>query len=225
MEKIKILTENKILRLKIDKNWTSDDFINIFNSLNLIYEILLELEFIDDEVEFLKKYKKENNLSESIKLKDQGFEFEILNDIQIIDGKLYKKLNYASISNNSLLIKDFSQNFTKKLLINDRTPNNLLKVSKIKFASPGFADFVGLGKIVEQVFDIVKYYFPNKENDLKNSLLEQDLITKKIDNLKSIGYSKKDIQKILNVRDSSILNIKNLKLSNKITKIEIKEIE
>jgi len=69
---------------------------------------------------------------------------------------------------------------------------------------------------------LFKYYFPSEETKLKNDLLKQDIITKKIENLKSIGVPEKDLRKILDVRNSSILNLKNLKLSNKITKIESK---
>tara|TARA_R110000850_G_scaffold75152_3_gene164125 strand:+ start:32 stop:709 length:678 start_codon:yes stop_codon:yes gene_type:complete len=225
LSKSKILTENKILRLKIDDSWTSNDFINLFNSLNIIYKILLELEFIDKENRFLQKYLEENKIPKNTKLHEQGLEFETLRDIQIIDGELYKRLNYSSVTNNSELIKDFRQEFTKTFLADDRMDNKSFKVRQIKYSSPGFADLIGIGKIVEQIFNMFKYYFPNKETDLKNSLLEQDLISKKIDNLKSIGFSEKELQKFLDVRNSSILNIKNLKISDKITKVEIKEIE
>lgn len=220
----KTLTENKILRLRIDDIWTSNDFINLFNSLNFIYKTFIELNAIEEERRFLEKFLGKNKLSNNVNLNEGASEFNTLTDVQIIDGQLYKKLNYSSISNNLELINDIQQEFTKKFLIDDVIDNKIFKVKQIKYSSPGFVDLIGIGKIVEQIFNMFKYYFPNKETDLKNSLLEQDLISKKIDNLKRLGYSEKELQKLLDVRNSSILNIKNLKLSNKITKIEIKNL-
>ncbi|MDL5515088.1 hypothetical protein QSE00_24980 [Arenibacter sp. M-2] len=194
-------------------------------SLNIIYKILTELEFVDDSNEVLRQWKKENNLGEDLKLIEQGLEFETIQDIQVIDGQLYKRMNYSSVSKNSVLVEDFRQDFTKAFLEEDRVDIKSFKVRSIKYSSPGFADLMGAGKIVEQIFDMFKHYFPNKETKLKNSLLEQDIISKRIENLKNLGFSKQELQKFLDVRNSSILNIKNLKLSDKITKVEVKEIE
>lgn len=225
MSKIKTLTENKILRISIDQSWSSNDFINLFNSLNNIYKILIELEFVDESKEFLKLWKKENDLGEDLKLSEYGIISETLQDFQVIDDQLYKRMNYSSVSNNSEVIKDFRQDFTKTLLEDDRIDINSFQVRLIKYSSPGFADLVGAGKIVEQIFDMFKYYFPNKETKLKNSLLEQDILSKRIENLKNLGLSTQELQKFLDVRNSSILNLKNLKLSDKITKVEVKEME
>lgn len=225
MNKTNTLTKNKALRVSIDNNWSSSDFVNLFNSLNFLYKIFIELEFLDDSIEMFIEYKKENN---DITFGDyflSGVVQRALHDIHIVDGNIYKKLNYSSVSNNSKLVTDRQQEFTKTLLNEDRIDHMVFKVSKIKYASPGYADLVGIGKIVEEIFNLFKYYFPNKEGRLNQVKLEQDIISKKIENLKSLGVKDKELQKLFDVRNNSILNIKNLKLSDKITKIEIREIE
>ena len=99
------------------------------------------------------------------------------------------------------------------------------KIFNNSFASRREPAWHGLGKIVEQLFDILKYYFPNKEIKLRNELLEQEIISLKVENLKSLGVSDEELQKIFDLRNNAILNIKDLKLSNKITNIEIKEVK
>ena len=219
------MTQNKILRIRIDQGWSSNDFINLFNSLNIIYKILVELDFVDESNEILKIWKEKSDSGDNLKLFEQGLEFQTLKDIQIIDGELFKRVNYSSVSNNSELIHDFRQDFTKNLLTDDRVDKESFKVRRIEYSSPGFADLIGVGKIVEQIFDMFKHYFPNKETKLKNSILEQDLISKRIENLKKIGFAEHELQKFLDVRNSSILNLKNLKLSDKLTKVEIREMD
>ncbi len=226
MNKIKTLTDNKILRVSLDESWGSNDFISLFDSLNFLYKILIELDALEEILEFFIQHAKDNNKELTTKdfLIDKN-EFRLLKDIRIVEGEIYKKINYSSISNNSMLIGDKRQELTKVLLNDDRFDRAVLRVSKIKYASPGFADLVGLGKMVEEIFNLFKYYFPNKERKLQQSLLEQDIISRKIENLKSLGIKDKELRKLLDVRNNSILNIKNLRLSDKITKIEIREIE
>ena len=93
------MTENKILRIRIDQGWSSNDFINLFNSLNIIYKILVELDFVDESNEVLKIWKEKSDSGDNLKLSEQGLEFQTLKDIQIIDGELFKRVNYSSVSN------------------------------------------------------------------------------------------------------------------------------
>lgn len=190
-----------MLKVNIDGDWTSDDFLNLFVSLNLLYKLLNIL----------------------------GGKYPIisyrLDEIQLIDGQLYKRLNFSSTADNLSLIESRDHHFTKDFLSNDRIEKYVFAIYKIQYASPGFADFVGIGKIVQQIFSLLRYYFPNEKDRLQNKLIEQDIIHKKIENLKEIGAKDKDMQKIIDIRNTSILNIRNLKLSDKITDIEVKEIE
>ena len=100
-----------------------------------------------------------------------------------------------------------------------------LKIKQISYASPGFSDVVGLGKIIENMMDLIKHYVPNKNQKLINEKLELDIIEKKIEILKSIGYPEKEIQKFIDIKNNSMSNIIQLRLLEKVINYELKEIE
>lgn len=201
-------TQNKLLRINIDKSWSSSDFSNLFTSLSFLYQLCIELECIDD-IEFKLKYKITNSLLSE----------NLLN----INGDLYKKLNFHSTYKNAETIDSadlLTSRYTRKLA------HSLdLQVGQIKFASPGHTDFIGLGRIIEQIFSLIKFYIPNKEQRLSNQKTELDLVTKKINILRKLGYDKMEIRKFYDVRDNAVLNLKQLSYEEKISGVEIKKIE
>ena len=204
----KIDTVNKTLKIKIDKSWSSSDFSNLFDSLTILYQLFIEIDSIDKiNVQIYGEVAKSN-------LKEDLFN---------INGELFKRLKYSSTFKNE---EQFNPKyfFGSILLASQQTtPRPDLKVSKIQFASPGFSDFVGVGKIVEQIFELIKYYFPNKKGKVENELLSQDLISKKIQNLRALGYSEQELKKFNDIKNSCMLTINDLKFKDKITGIEIKE--
>jgi hypothetical protein len=53
--------------------------------------------------------------------------------------------------------------FHDSFLKGDYEHGDSIQVVKLSYNSPGFADFAGLGKILEQLKEIIIYYFPNKK--------------------------------------------------------------
>lgn len=199
-------TDFLILRININGNWNSTDFATLFECLTILYIVAIEV----DRIDFL-----DNQIYGS---KPQSR----LNDILFnFNGDIYKIMRNSSTYVNEKAIDDIMPLYGHKgAFLQD------LKVAQIKFSSPGFTDFVGLGKVIEQLVELLKYYVPNKKDILERESLKQDIISKQIQNLEAMGYSKKEIKKLYDARNIAITNLKQLGgQSEKITGFEIKEIE
>lgn len=202
-------TQNKILRINIDGNWNASDFINLFESLSLLYQLFTELDKIDYiETQVYKKYQVS----------------QINKNLINLNGSLYKKLNFDDTYKN-FEIFDNKINLRMLILRAHKLEKSDLKIKQISYASPGFSDVVGLGKIIENMMDLIKHYVPNKNQKLINEKLELDIIEKKIEILKSIGYPEKEIQKFIDIKNNSMSNIIQLRLLEKVINYELKEIE
>ena len=202
-------TQNKILRINIDGNWKASDFVNLFDSLSMLYELFFELSKIDYlDVQMNKRYP----IS------------QINRDIMNINGSLYKKLNFEDTFKNNEIFAN-KDKIRILFLRTHKTDKSDLEIKQISYASPGFSDVIGFGKIIENMMDLIKHYIPNKNEKLQNENLELDIIEKKINILKSIGYSEKEIKKFIDIRNNTMSNLIQLKLLNKVTNYELKEIE
>ena len=71
-----------------------------------------------------------------------------------------------------------------------------LSLKEYSYSSPGWFDIAGIGKVIESTFEIIKYYFPNKDQQVKTAVEVENLLQKKIENLKRMGYSNKEIKKM-----------------------------
>ncbi len=198
--------ENKILRINLDGKWSSSDFSKMFDSLTLLYQLFVELESIDYLDSQLYKAQPKSYISENI-----------IN----LNGKLFKKLKFEDTFENA---KAFDK-LTGFYLSQFSTKIDDLEIKQIKFASPGFSDVVGLGKIIENMMDLIKHYIPNRNQKLENESLELDIIEKKIRMLNSIGYSEKEIRKFLDIRNNTITNLKELEMLDKVISFELRNIE
>ncbi|MFM9988929.1 hypothetical protein [Flavobacterium sp.] len=202
-------TQNKILRINLDGNWKASDFVNLFDSLSLLYQLFSELSKIDYlEAQIHKKYP----IS------------QINRDIMNVNGSLYKKLNFEDTYKNDEIFVN-KEKIRILFLRPYKTDKDDLEIKQISYASPGFSDVVGFGKIIENMMDLIKHYVPNKNQRLLNENLELDIIEKKINILKSIGYSEKEIKKFIDIRNNTISNLIQLKLLDKVTSYELKEID
>ena len=201
-------TDYKILRVYLDENWSASDFSNLFESLSVLNDIFIEIETIN-----LTGYKIQNNILNN----------SIADKYINLNGEIYKKLNFSDVNENSRIISDkqlFELNFYKPLILE----NNALKIKEIKYASPGWSDFIGLGKIIENVFDLVKFYLPNKSQKIQNEIAEIDLLERKIEMIRKYDFSDIDKERYLNLKNSGIRNLKHLETLGKIKSLEIKEL-
>ena len=208
-----INVENKILRINIDEKWSSTDFSKMFDSLTLLYQLFIELDSIDYLDSQLFKAIPNSTISENI-----------IN----LNGKLYKKLNCPDTFENAKTFR--SEYYMDYLLVQSQITQkqskiNDLQIKQIKYASPGFSDVVGLGKIIENMIDLIKHYIPNKNQKLENEKTQLDIIEKKIRMLNSIGYSEKEIRKFLDIRNHTISNLKELSMLDKVISFELRNSE
>ena len=202
-------TQDKILRINIDGNWKSSDFVNLFDSLSLLYQLFSELNKID--------------YIETQVYNRQPIS-QINRDIISFDGFLYKKLNFEDTYKNDEIFKD--KHKIKILFLRPhKSEKEDLVVKQISYASPGFSDVIGLGRIIENMTDLIKHYIPNTNQKLVNENLELDIVEKKINILKSIGYSEKEIKKFIDIRNNTMSNLIQLNLLDKVTSYELKDIE
>ena len=200
-------TEYKILRINLDERWTASDFCNLFESLSILNNIFIEIETIN-----LIGYQINNELQNC------GTSKNYIN----LNGELYKKLNFSDTYENSNIISNknlFNINFHRPELLE----KNDLKIKEIKYASPGWCDLIGFGKIVENVFELIKFYIPNENQKIQNEIAELDLIEKKIALIQKYDFYEKDKERILDIRNNSIRNLKLFDSLEKIKSYEIKE--
>lgn len=168
----KVIIKESILRVNIDGNWSAREFNVLFNSLDNLYKIFV---FINIQE------KKTFRLGLGFLMSE--FYGNILN----IENRLYQKLEFTSVEINQETVKDFIAeeiNFEKyRDLTGEDNEPYALEIREIKFSSPGWSDFCGFAEILSKLGDLIKYYFPNEHDKLVNRGLEQDIITKSINNL------------------------------------------
>lgn len=203
MTEIATTNTKTILRVKIDNNWSGENFKEFFHSMSTLFRILWKIDYLQTLGS--------TNIEGFAHLEDVDF----FKNFHTIENNLYRKLEYSDLFKNNSLIEHFLLKNSFKL--EKRSPDKDIRIDKIQFSSPGFTDFTGLGKIIEQIFELIKYYFPNKEGKLKVKSLELDIVEKTIKNLEELGYSKTSIRKIIGLKNASILLLNQLKSENKIT--------
>ena len=204
MTETEITTEYKTLRIKIDGKWSSTDFSTLFENLTFLYQIFIEIDSLNYT---------------NIQLYDEVAKSSLSENIVNYNGSLYRRLRFPDIYENDKRVQVARIGF-----VVPREPNYFpdLEILKIKYSSPGFSDFAGLGKIIEQIFEFIKYYLPNKKVELELEEREQDILYKKIKNLEALGYSQKEIRKLFEIRNTVAPSISELYELKKITGIELK---
>jgi hypothetical protein len=105
--------------------------------------------------------------------------------------------------------------------IGSKLHTDTLDVTRVSYASPGSIDFAGLGKIFEQMKEMVFFYLPNKEKKVDVELKEQELLSMKIDNLKKMGYKPTEIRSIIGLESHHVEKLSRLADSGNITDVKI----
>lgn len=108
--------------------------------------------------------------------------------------------------------------------------NEKLRVNKIKYGSKGSIDFIGIGKAIEAITTLITHYFPNEEKKVdvmlkkqEVELKEQEVLEKRIANLKRMGFSQSQTMAILGMESLHINNIITLKEKGQVLGIELKK--
>jgi len=202
MEKVE--SKEKILTINIQGNWIITEFIGFFESLNTLYRLIIEI----DNIEYI-----------DVQLSNAKSKIPLTNDYLRVNNYYYKRVKHSNFYTSQF--SKYKNPFPEGIDFQSEHLN--LYVDKIKFASPGFTDFVGIGKIMEILFEFIKYYFPNKEGKLKRRLMEEDLISKRIENLNKIRYSSLELEKYEAIKNSAVSNITELIYQEKIKSIKLKD--
>ena len=127
----KTKTEKKVLRIYVDGKWNSTEFSNLFESFSLLYQLLIELDKIQtDESQYY------------LNVPDSQLSKSLLN----INGQLYKKLNFPEAYENEKKFEGMFMSPLQYLTELEREVIEDLEIKEIKYASPGFTDFAGIGK-------------------------------------------------------------------------------
>ena len=210
----KIVKKPALMRIHIDGDWVIDDFINLFFSINKIYQSRCWTYEILETAEdyFQNSEHKKLWLNTEPKLFFRGMFRSRLNHLLNLEKNLIDKQNHKLFS----FGEDYDDNLFK---------DSTLIVKRIKYASPGFTDIVGLSGILQQIREMIQYYIPNKIDKEKAKLLEQERIEAQIKNLKEVGFTDFEIRNILLTEEKSLESLKWLIIKEQLNKIEILEVE
>ena len=173
---------SNILRIELDRYWNLSQFIKLFSTFQNIYAIHYAL-----------KYR--NRFSEEI-VYAASRRIPYVNLTPALDeSSLYELRDWH---HGSIVEEEF-------LFSNDSRISNPMELSVrgISYASPGFTDLVGIGKIVEQLKDFAIEYLKIKEQRrLTDITIEKGRLAiererynfskEKIKDLKSYGLSPKE---------------------------------
>ncbi|MFC4269603.1 hypothetical protein [Polaribacter marinivivus] len=190
------------LRIRLNQKWSNVDFINLLTAVQNIYELYI----INEEINSMKS--------------SESFFNSNLNKSSLIIT--YLEQNFMN-SESTMIIRDM--NDTKVFTDNDffRLKFFLkkeLQIIKIKYASPGFADFGGFGAAIGHLKDLLLKLIEvfenrksnkinNERKEIENDILRIERSKKFIELLKDINYPESKIQKILETEDKSIMVLKN----------------
>lgn len=64
---------------------------------------------------------------------------------------------------------------------------------------------------MKSIFSLMKYYFPNRAEKLKNLSLSEDILKKKIENWKSIGLNDEEVKKLAYLHFGNIFYLEGLR--------------
>lgn len=158
----KTMTEREFLRLKIAESWSVLEFEELMSSLQFLRNIIL----VSD-------------------LGEAGLD-------PIVSLLVDRAQRTADIEPDSWFDYVATQFFRAQLqMVSTFAEENYsLAIHRLEFASPGFVDIAGLGKIVEQIriflTDIYDRHTSREDRKITREIAEQELVAKKIANAEAI---------------------------------------
>lgn len=140
---------------------------------------------------------------------------KIIDDYHNSDVK-YEHYTHVSIqidTHYTGFVKAFDENYST-FIVND------LIIKELRYSSPGFADIVGVGKVLGQLKEILFYYFPNKKDKIEADIKIQERNKLIIENLKGLEIDPHVMRQLFLKEYGELINIGNLIEEGKIKSIE-----
>lgn len=221
MEKVKSKTivnlgHNLILSVPLNGRLTSFDFEELQSSFRYMYNIFLYLE-LSQYSRITRQGKKQTDF------KDVQQRLAYLRNRRELDAmiRILIKNGFPSI----ITVNEQSyygiplgkRDIKYKRYIAPFEDQYELKIKRISYNSPGELDFFGIGAAIGHLKDLWIHYNPNEETKLKNALLREELMQKRlktIDMFEERGI--KPIEKFSDVSVSSVSIWHRLKRQGKI---------
>jgi hypothetical protein len=155
-----------VIRINIARDWTASEFSELMSQLQFLADVALFSKVrIDGQSTIYFPFRRRRRIAYYDVFFDP--EDELRQDVYL----------------RRLEVHNFVRDFAPE------TPNDL-RLSRLEFASPGFADLAGVGKIVEQLriflMDVTDRYLHKGDREIARESAAQDLLAKKIANAEAI---------------------------------------
>jgi len=190
------------LRIYIDREWTTTEFVMLFKSIENLYGLYRSyfegLEMLEEKNNSTTYFVDEHH-TPMFHFRDRN---PILRSFYNQEG-IFETKDYPF----------FIRNDWK------RGPS----IVSIKYSSPGFTDIAGIGEVIRHLKEILLHYFPNKIVKEEIKLKEQERIKIQIENLKQMGFNSIEIQKIILLEEMNLEKIRFLMQEGLIASIELNE--
>jgi len=156
-----------ILRIRIARKWTADEFAELFSQVQFLADVALFSQLkIDGQtpIRFLWRRRSPRR---------QYFDSFVDAEEELKDDYYLRRADVREV-------------------LREYTPNirNDLEIRRLQFASPGLADLAGVGKVVEQVriflTDIMDRYLHSKDRELARQAAAQEILARKIRNAEAL---------------------------------------
>jgi hypothetical protein len=203
--------ESAVLTVYIDGSWDAIEFALLFDSLQRLYSFYC---LLDSSTSSIAAERSEFGLDVDITKLPKG---------RHIGAMLIRYANQVfQMPNNTINPGEY------RMVYLTHAPYYALKVTKVQFNSPGSIDVIGFGKALEHLKEMLMHYLPNKSAKLDNVIKEKqieekelELLQKRIQVLKELGLSMKDIIPIIGLESLHLKNISDMQERQMVTGINI----
>ena len=184
---------SKRLHLRIGRKWSTTDFSTCLQHLNRLYQHHLVIEMGYADFRELEKYL-DHPLPSRLRRYWTG---QLMRDIGLFGPNVVEAILTETDQLESIL-----------------APQEVLRVCRVRYASPGSIDFVGIGQSIDAVCRFVQFLIEHVSNrklrkvDLE--IKEEELREKRFDNamrhvslLKKMGQPETEIRRLVAITDES----------------------
>jgi hypothetical protein len=156
------MAEREIIRIKIAETWTVHEFEELMSSLQFLRNIALLSELEQSGVDAV---------------------LSVLEQREQNTANLEQDLTLSYVGAHFFRLQ-------LQMIFASAEDQYALELHRLQFASPGFVDVAGLGKVVEQIrifaTDIYDRYANREDRKIARKIAEQELLAKKIANAEAL---------------------------------------